>query len=1247
MNAKVTATVATIIVATMVLVGAGAYTYAWFSDSDETPVSITTAYIGVDNSLDGVNLANWTSGGLYTEDYELTNNSTTDIVYMSYIELTITDGTAAEPVSTLADRVNDFKAGFKVNDATIFSNNTVEAGQTSYTLNGTVTGWTIWAYSTDAADMVKDGTLTFYYGGSGAQDLVIEGYLIVDAYQSDYPYNQESVELTSGTVTIGAANLAGSNLVVSGNVADAQGTGSSVPVSINFDAASLTGINAGTTVTITDSEVNNIVVNDGSSVIAAVDVTIIGSSSQLSGTATVTMTVAGNITNPVVYNYDNGTSTRMTIKDVQYDAASNMTTVVFVTNHFSTYYIANEVADATVWDGSIAALPIDTTSMQATIDTAAELAGLAYAVNNGSSLQGYTVLLAADIDLANLSWTPIGGPSAMFKGTFDGQGHTISNLYVDVDDHAGLFGLLYGSASNLDIVDATIAGGQYVGALAGESGYYSVITDVDVTGFTITGYHFVGGVVGFFQGKITYCDVAGTSDDVSTITVTPNAVSGGYDNGDKVGGIIGYLQNNAGGLGFGYVVNDNTVSYVDITAYRDVGGVAGAVAQASANFPPTVSDNTVSNVTITVDQYTNSYGYMVPNAGAVVGRIVNPNYFALDTTNTVTDVTIDQWFDAGSKVLQISDAEKFQAFATFVNTGYDFTGWNVLLTADIDLSGIDWTPIGTAINFADGISGAPTKSGTPAGSFQSTYFNGTFDGQGHTVSNMNVTSDYCAGLFGAVYNGTIRNLIIDNAAVTSVYDATVITNDSYSASAGAVVGLALLSTIDDVTVSGSTITGYHFVGGIVGYMNDTIVTDCTVSGSTITATPNAIIGGYDNGDKVGGITGFIIKGYYSALDSNTVSGNTVTNTSVNAYRDIGGVIGCISSATCTVTDNTVSGVSIAVDQTVNGYGYKMPNIGNVIGRSITDVITLSGNQVSNVIMTVKVLVANDSDLSTIVGACNGVSVTAVLKNDIIYDNDPVNIVTDVTIDLAGNTLTITNATLLRPFVMNDGSSLTVIGTAAGSTVNYTNGGFVDTLAVTCEAQGFSITLNGGTYIGDADNTTASALVKIRNTTGAVTLDMTDVTYEDQSATSCVVDLSSVSMDLNLVMNVTGGQYTGDFGFYTLGTATFDGVTINTKGAAFNIMGDTTITDCTVTVVTAPSGGIAVSSGGVATVDGGSISGNMDAVYYVYSTGGDITATGVDVTGADYTDFVAITYNGSTVTVDGNVYTQTTATPAAA
>jgi hypothetical protein len=575
----------------------------------------------------------------------------------------------------------------------------------------------------------------------------------------------------------------------------------------------------------------------------------------------------------------------------------------------------------------------------------------------------------------------------------------------------------------------------------------------------------------------------------------------------------------------------------------------------------------------------------------------------------------------------------------------------VYLVADIDLSGIEWTPIGTAVNFADGISGAPTKSGTPAGSFQSTYFNGTFDGQGHTVSNMNVTSDYCAGLFGAVYDGTIRNLVIDDATVTSVYDAAIITSNAYSASAGAVAGLALLSMIEDVTVTGSTVGGYHFVGGIVGYMNDTVVTDCTVTGSTITATPNAISRGYDNGDKVGGIVGFIIKGYYSTADSNTVTGNTVSDTSINAYRDVGGVIGCISNASCNVTANTVSGVTIAVDQTINGYGYKPLNIGNVIGRTITDVITLSGNQVENVTMTAKVLVANDSDLGSIVGTCKGIAVTAVLRNSITYDNDPVNIVTDVTIDLAGNTLTFTTATSLRPFVMNDGSSLTIIGTDAGSTVNYTNGGLIDSLAVTCPAQGYSIILNGGTYVGDVDNALASALIKVRSTTGAVNLEMTDVTYVDQSATNYIVDLYSANSDLDIVMDIVGGQYTGYFGFHTRGTATFDGVTIDTRGAAFEIMGDTVITDCDitvapgVTVVNAPSGGIAVSNGGVATVDGGSISGNMDAVYYVYSSGGDITATDVDVTGADYTNFVAIDYNGSTVTVDGTVYTQTTADPA--
>lgn len=1533
----------------MVLAAVGLYTYAWFSDTDETPVEITTAYVGIDNSLEEVDIDNWTSGSVFTKDYELTNNSTVDIVYMTYLQVTITDGTAVEPASTLAERVSNFVNGFRVNNVTIFSGNDVPAGQTSYNLTGTITGWTVWNFSTTPADMVKDGSLVMYYGGDGAQDLAISGSFVVKAYQSDYPYDQKTVPMTSGSATIDAASLTGTNLVVTGDVVGAQGAGTSVPVSVDFDAASLAGINAGTVVTVSNTSVNNIVVGDGTAVIAAIDVGITGSNPQLSGTATVSITVDGKVTNPVVYYYNDGASTEMILKDVTYDAASNTTKVSFMTDHFSVYYLANPVSDATVWDGSIAALPVDDDKKTVTIDTAAELAGLANSVNNGITFQGYSILLSTDVDLAGIDWTPIGSVSHPFMGSFDGQGHAISDINVSGDDHTGLFGYIYGEVSHLDLVDVTVAGGQYVGALAGESGYYSKVTDVDVSGFTITGNHFVGGVIGYFQGSITGCDVAGTSDSHSAITVVPNAVADGYDNGDKVGGVIGYLQNNAGGLGFGYTVDGNTVSHVDIKAYRDVGGVAGAVAQASANHPPTVSDNTVTDVDIVVDQATNSYGYMPTNAGKIVGRIVNPSFFQLDGSNVATDVTMDVWFDNTTKTLAISNAEQMQAFATFVNDGYDFEGWTVTLTADLDLKGVDWvpigkavnylggvssdstyfngtfdgqghtisnlrvdtsysaglfgavyngtvkdltiekanirsvydadlivsdaygtpagvltglllestvqdvtvtgstvsgfhfiggiagyvngctitgcsvsgsatapsalyavpgdsgengdkvggiagiviggdspaipkvntvegnsvsnititayrdvgglvgcvsntscsgqgntvtdvailvdqftdgygyrdanaggvlgrgtsdmtgiatdvsisyvvdqssktamvhnasqmlgfaayvnngfdftgwtvalttdidlsdvewTPIGTAINYADGISGADTKYGSPAGDFSSTYFNGTFDGQGHIISNLEVTTAYCAGLFGAVNNGTVRNLIVQGADVSSVYDATLITNDSYSASAGAVVGIALMTVIEDVWVMDSVVDGYHFVGGVVGYMNDTTVSGCTVSGCQVSAVSNAVGDGYDNGDKVGGVVGFVISGFYSVNDSNTISDNTVNKTSVGAYRDVGALVGCVSGAKCTISGNTVDDAQVTVDQTVGAYGYKTPNIGDVLGRNNNATVVVIDDQDMDVTMTVKVIVNTDDDLTAATTLQGDVAVTITLGGDITYTNAAMDVCADVTIDLDGHTLDCTgldtSGSKYRPFIMNEGSSLTIVGTDPGSTVRFSNGGFIDSVAYGTQVADYSVTLNGGAYEGAADNATASAFIKVRTTMGAVTIDLTDVTYVDDSASNYVVDLYSADSDMTFVMNVTGGSYTGNFGFYTLGTVAFEDVTISTRGSAFEIMGDTMVTGCDitvspgVTVVNAPSGGISVSNGGSATVKDCTISGNMVAAYYVYSTGGTIVATDVDLSGASYTNLVAIDKAGSTVTVDGVVYTQTTA-----
>ena len=102
----------------------------------------------------------------------------------------------------------------------------------------------------------------------------------------------------------------------------------------------------------------------------------------------------------------------------------------------------------------------------------------------------------------------------------------------------------------------------------------------------------------------------------------------------------------------------------------------------------------------------------------------------------------------------IETVDDLLTFASGVNDGsmFGYAGQTVLLDADLDLEGVDWEPIGNMNDFEN----------------FSTVFMGTFDGQGHTISNLtyenegNITG---AGLFGISF-GMIQNLNMDNCAVT-------------------------------------------------------------------------------------------------------------------------------------------------------------------------------------------------------------------------------------------------------------------------------------------------------------------------------------------------------------------------------------------------------------------------------------------------------------------------------------------------
>ncbi len=246
---------------------------------------------------------------------------------------------------------------------------------------------------------------------------------------------------------------------------------------------------------------------------------------------------------------------------------------------------------ASAWDGIVGEVPEVDENGVITLTTGAELAAFAASVNDGTSYSGKTVKLGADINLGGKAWAPIGAcnSAAYFQGTFDGQGHTIYNLSVDKSSD----GYQYSTAGLFGWIDAGAA----------------TIKNVNLENATVMGSHWVGALVGYMTGTVENCSV--NNSTVMGFNVNNEA------NGDKVGGLVGYMNSGAGKL------DGNTVKNTKISGYRDVAGLAGAVATTN-----TVTNNKVENVEIT---YSNAH----------VGKIVSTKTaVTVDETNTATNVTI-------------------------------------------------------------------------------------------------------------------------------------------------------------------------------------------------------------------------------------------------------------------------------------------------------------------------------------------------------------------------------------------------------------------------------------------------------------------------------------------------------------------------------------------------------------------------------------------------------------------------------
>jgi hypothetical protein len=232
------------------------------------------------------------------------------------------------------------------------------------------------------------------------------------------------------------------------------------------------------------------------------------------------------------------------------------------------------------------------------IHNLAELKEFRDNVNAGNTYAGKTIKLMADIDLHGEEWTPIGDATTAFKGNFNGQGLTISNLNINMPTgrNVGFFGNTEsGSVKNLVIKNAKVVGSHSVGVVAGRP-YTSKYENITVTGVvTVDGKYYVGGVLGY----MSYA---------SCKNLTVNASIGSYVNANSVLGETEYFTYVGGVIGFtgeGNYVFENLKSNIDVTGTTyGVGGIVGI-----ANYGNTYK-NCVStgNVTISDAVEVTSYG---------------------------------------------------------------------------------------------------------------------------------------------------------------------------------------------------------------------------------------------------------------------------------------------------------------------------------------------------------------------------------------------------------------------------------------------------------------------------------------------------------------------------------------------------------------------------------------------------------------------------------------------------------------
>lgn len=453
-------------------------------------------------------------------------------------------------------------------------------------------------------------------------------------------------------------------------------------------------------------------------------------------------------------------------------------------------------APVDAWDGTTAeafAGGTGTKDNPYQISNGAELAYLAQQVNSEKiDSEDTFITLTNNIDLNNKAWTPIGNSDSVFAGTFDGNGHTISGLYINITGsyspakkgrlYQGLFGCVEdGTVQNLIVTGSVTIGNEksvnvsYIGGIVGindggkvqNCGFYGTVSakqNVSKTPKDCTKDN--GGVVG--KGKAAKCWYFCT--DIKS--ASPLGACGGpaancYQNvsedvakGDYIKDLNSFkavLQMNAAGSDM-WKPGEKHPEFLQesekLVVLQPLFVDTTAVVQVNESAEGTVVTDNTPIVLTGEDVYyrvgENGNWTKISNEPLVLGanKVATIYYASAEELQSI------KWYDPNVNEFVLTTAGQLTYLAQLVNGGTDFAGKTIRLGSDIEISKTWAAPIGTQ--------------------FKS--FKGTFDGEGHVVSVKDSTT--FGGLFG--YNdGTIRNVI-----VTGIVDASSVAGPNVGGIAG-------------------------------------------------------------------------------------------------------------------------------------------------------------------------------------------------------------------------------------------------------------------------------------------------------------------------------------------------------------------------------------------------------------------------------------------------------------------------------